>query len=86
MGRAALTCAPTLYEQLLSIQGGYYGPIQIARPHKEVAVNRALQFEHLKVVLNKQKIIGAANHNSSFFKLVFLGLTGFVELPVVDVD
>ena len=53
MGRAALTCAPTVYEPILSIQGGAYAPVQVAILHKEVAANRALKFEHLKVFVNE---------------------------------
>ena len=58
MGRAALTCAPTCNEHLLSIKGGSYAPSQMARLHKEVAT-RALQFKHLKVKVDlyKQRII-----------------------------
>ena len=57
MGRAALTGAPTFYQPLLSIQGGFYCPLQKARPHKEVAVDRALQFEHLKFDLKSHHYI-----------------------------
>ena len=58
MGRAAITYTPTLYETLLSIQGGSYAPSQqIVRPHVEVAVKRALQFEHLRVDLNEERIL-----------------------------